>query len=466
MRFGLYGSDSQRERMRMGHAVIAKPSIARLDVFGWLGIATGIIMPVLAALIYPVYMHQMQPAWAEWTRLMELPFVACELVVVQFAVRTGYRDQLIWKCLARDVKIAFGLLFVGLTVSSVLFSKNTAASVTLSITTLVHLRFCGATFFLVRLDRNANIRIFFPLLALGLAALTILTIWKFKLPPPELTVPGGKIEWQSALPGFISVRHFGSWTGAIAAGLLLAVLYGDKEQSQQMAPLYLLAVGLTFWSGTRAAVLGLAVVALIAAVSLWRLPNAAALLRTGGLTALAMLGAVVFSTGLPDFMLFVQGDVQSADAMAAGRLELWHDTFFRWLASPMFGWGSGSTFWEVNIGWAHTQPHNTILLFLISWGVFGAVGGLWLLGRAIVVTHRTGMDDAKLRPLTGTLYSLLIMSLLEGMLYYPRFIMLVMIAFAVLFAARERQAKEFIGQDPAGCDDADRRSCDADCRWQ
>jgi exopolysaccharide production protein ExoQ len=432
--------------MRMDHTVSAKPSIARLDVFGLLGIATGIIMPVLAALIYPVYMHQMQPAWAEWTRLMELPFVACELVIVQFAVRKGYRDRLIWKYLPRDVKIAFGLLFVGLTVSSVLFSKNTAASVTLSLTTLVHLRFCGATFFLVRSDRNADIRTFFPLLGLGLAALTILTIWKFKMPPPELTVPGGKIEWPSALPGFISVRHFGSWTGAIAAGFLLVVLYGDKEQSQRMAPLYLFAVGLTFWSGTRAAVLGLAVVALTAAVSLRRLPSAAALLRTGGLSALAMLGAVVFSPGLPEFKLFVQDDIQSADAMATGRFELWHDTFFRWLASPIFGWGSGSTFWEVNIGgWTHTQPHNTILLFLISWGVFGAVGGLWLLIRAIVATHRTGMDDARLRPFTGMLYSLLFMSLLEGMLYYPRFIMLVMIIFAVLFAARERQVKELLG---------------------
>lgn len=208
-----------------------------------------------------------------------------------------------------------------------------------------------------------------------------------------------------------------------------------------MAPLYFFAVGLTFWSGTRAAVLGLAVVVVTAAVSLRRLPSAAALLRTGGLSALAMLGAVVFSPGLPEFKLFAQDDIQSANAMAGGRLELWHDTFFRWLASPIFGWGSGSTFWEVNIGWAHTQPHNTILLFLMSWGVVGAVGGLWILGRAIVATHRIGMDDVKLRPLTGTLYCLLVMSLFEGMLYYPRFIMLVMIIFAVLFTARERQAE-------------------------
>lgn len=422
----------------MGYAVITKPSVERLDIFNWLCIVTGVIMPVFAALIYPVYMHQAQPVWFEWTRLMELPFVVCELLFILFAVKAGYRDILIWRSMPRDVKIAFGLLFIGLTVSSVLFSKNIAASVTLSLSTLIHIRFCGAIFFLMRSSKNINTQTLFLILSLGLFVLTVLTIWKFQMPPPESTIPGGKIEWASALPGFISVRHFGSWTGAIAAGLVLIVLYGDKEHSQRMAPLYLLAVGLTFWSGTRAAVLGLAAVVFIAAVSLRRLPEAAALLRTGCLSALAMLGAVVFSPGLPEFVLFMQDDIQSADAMANGRLELWHDTIFRWLASPIFGWGSGSTFWEVNIGWAHTQPHNTILLFLMSWGVVGASGGLWLLGRAVVATHRTGMDDAALRPLTGMLYSLLVMSLLEGMLYYPRFIMLIMIAFAVLFAARER----------------------------
>lgn len=417
---------------------MVKLSTSRVDVFSFLGITVGVVMPVVTALIYPIYMHQMQPAWAEWTRLMELPFVGCELIFTQLSIRAGYRDRPIFKNLPRDAQIAFCLLFVGLSVSSILFSKNIAASVTLSLTTLVHLRFFAAIYFLMRSDRKADVRTFLPMLNIGLIALTILTILKFKMPPPEWSVPGGKIEWASALPGFISVRHFGSWTGAISAGFLLEVLYGKKEQSQRMALSYLFAVGLTFWSGTRAAVFGLVVVALIATVSLRRLPDAAALLRAVGFSALAMLGAVIFSPDLPEFMLFVQGDIQSSDAMAAGRLELWHDTFFRWLASPIFGWGSGSTFWEVNIGWAHTQPHNTILLFLISWGIVGAGGGLWLLGRSIVATHRVGMNDPTLRPLVGTLYSLLVMSLLEGMLYYPRFIMLIMIIFAMLFAARER----------------------------
>lgn len=426
----------------MSHAATVKTSMARLGLFSWLGIVVGVVMPVLSALIYPVYMHQMQPAWAEWTRLMELLFVACELAIVHVAIRAGYRDGLILGELPRDVLIALGLLLVGLTVSSVLFSRNVPASITLSITTIIHLRFGAAIFFLARSEREGAIRPFFPLLALGLVVLTILTVWKFHFPPPEWTVPGGRIEWPSALPGFISVRHFGSWSGATAAGLMVALLYGKKEQARATSLFYLLATGMTYWSGTRAAVLAMAVVALIALVSLRRLPDMPAVLRVGGLSALAMLGAVVFSPSLPDFALFTKEDIASVDAMATGRFELWHDTFFRWLDAPLLGWGSGSTFWEVNVGWAHTQPHNAVLQFLISWGIVGASGALWLLGRAIVATHRTGMDDDALRPLTATLYSLLFMSLLEGMLYYPRFIMLIMIGFAVLFAARERQSEQ------------------------
>lgn len=424
----------------MDQAATLNRALPRLDLFGWLGLTIGVIMPVIAALLYPVYMHQMQPPWAEWTRLMELPFVACELAIILVARERGYRDLLIWRQLPRDVIVALGLLLVGLVASSVFVSRNVAASVTFSIITLVHLRFCAAIFFMARAEeREDAIRSFFPLLSIGLIVLTILTIWKFKLPPPEWTVPGGRIEWGSALPGFISVRHFGSWTGAIAAGLMLALLYGQGERRTTTTSLsYLLAAGMTCWSGTRAGVLAMAVVALIALISLRRCPDVPALIRVGALSALAMLGAIIFSPGLPEFALFLKEDVASASAMAAGRLELWHDTFFRWLDAPLFGWGSGSTFWEVYIGWAHTQPHNAVLQFIICWGVVGTAGALWLLGRAIVATHRTGMGDDRLRPLAGTLYALLFMSLLEGMLHYPRFIMLIMIGFAVILAARER----------------------------
>lgn len=426
----------------MRQAVTTKLSIPQIGLFGWLGMTIGVIMPVISAVLYPVYMHQMQPPWAEWTRLLELPFIACELAIILVALNKGYRDVLIWRRLPKDVVIAFGLLLVGLVASSFFVSKTIAVSVTLSIATLVHLRLAAAIYFLALMKRDGTTRPilhqFGSALVIGLAVLTVLTVWKFQLPPPELTVPGGKIEWASSLPGFINVRYFGSWAGAIACGLMVALLYGKQDRPNIYNLCYLLAAGLTFWSGTRAAVLAMGAVAIILAISLRRLPNAQALARVGGLSALAMLGAIVFAPGEAAFSLFMRDNLDSANALTSGRVALWKATFARWLDAPLFGWGSGSTFWEVYVNWWHTQPHNTILLFLISWGVVGATGASWLLARAIAATHRTGMSSDDLRPITGALYGLLFMSLFAGMMHYPRFVMLIMICFGVLFAARDR----------------------------
>lgn len=79
-----------------------------------------------------------------------------------------------------------------------------------------------------------------------------------------------------------------------------------------------------------------------------------------------------------------------------------------------------------------------MLQFLISWGLVGAAGALWLLGRALGAVHAHGFRDPALRPLAAMLTALLVMSLLEGMLHYPRFIMLEMVGFAVILAARSR----------------------------
>ncbi|WP_341209734.1 O-antigen ligase family protein [uncultured Sphingomonas sp.] len=422
----------------MTQAATINATMTRWTLYDWLGIVLGVAMPVLAALLYPTYIHRVDPGWAEWTRLLELPFVVAELFTIQIAVRRGYRDAALWQELPRDVKLAFGLLATGLTIGSVFRSHHPFDSVLMSLITLVHLRFCAAIHFLARGAAQADIPALFRWLTLGLVALAVLTVWRFQLPPPAASVPGGVIEWGSALPGFINVRHFGSWTGAIAAGLMLELLYGEEEDQRALSLAYLFAAGLTCWSGTRAAVLALAVVATIALVSLRRWPTRAHMMRVTALSVLALALALPLLPDNGDFYLYATGDAQSANAVTGQRLDLWQATFARWLDAPLFGWGSGSTFWEVYVGWTHTQPHNVVLQFLISWGVVGAAGGLWLLGRAIVATHRTGIDDARLLPLTGMLYSLLFMSLLEGMLHYPRFIMMIAVGFAVLFAERER----------------------------
>ncbi len=406
-------------------------------MYGWLGVVVGVVMPVLSAILYPVYMHQMQPSWAEWTRLMELPFVACELLIIHVALRRGLDDLALARSLPMDIRIALMLLGIGLIVGSAVASQNPAASITLSIITLIHLRFSAAIYFLARRDGPAQIRLWFVLLGAGLAALTVLTTWKFSFPPPSEAVPGGIVELRSAVPGFIDVRHFGSWTGAVAAGLMIMLLYDDDQRFGLFHLMYLLAAGLTCWSGTRAAVLAMVVVAVIAVIGLRRLPGTRAMVMVGLLSVLSLgVGMALAPAGLPEFGLFGRTDFSNANALTTGRDVLWSRAYLRWLDAPLFGWGSGSTFWELRFSWTPTQPHNVVLQFLISWGLVGALGGLWLLVRAIAATFRPGFDRSELRPLTAMLYCLLAMSLVEGMLYYPRFIMAVMIGFAVILASK------------------------------
>ncbi len=403
----------------------------------------GIILPVIAAVLYPTYMHQMPDPSVEWTRLLEMPFVFAELAVIVLMMRHTGPRWWSFQSFPRDIKLASVILVIFLFWSSVLISKNAGVSVFLSIGTLVNLYF-GIVLYQVFYRTNlAGLRYLFPILNYGLMVIAAMTAVKFAFPPDPAAVPGGKIEWLSALPGFINIRHFGSWSGAIAAGLFVKLLFDPADrQLGKYEFFYFFAATMTIWSGTRAAVLAIMVTATIVTMAMRQRPA----MRNIGFLALLTGAALIIAWVLiphndSSFMLFAPSDATNVNSATGGRLLLWQATFAQWLRSPWLGWGSGSIFWDVYTGWSHTQPHNLVLQFLVSWGVFGAAAGLWILGRALVAVHRTGIEDAEMRPLLAVLYAFMIMSMLSGVMYYPRFIMLIAMMFAILFARRtERMA--------------------------
>lgn len=403
-----------------------------------LGIVMGIIMPIVSAAVYPTYTHMMVSPGAEWTRLIEAPFVLAETVVIIWALQRGMEPSRMIASAPNDVKVALALLAVGVFMSSVLFSKRPADSITISFITIIHLLFFMAVADLHKRKQADHIAGFLYLLGGGLVALALVTAWRFLLPPDPADVMGGVIVWSASLPGFINVRHFGSWTGAVCAAFLV-ILLNDKHHRALGWPhlLYFLAIAMTIWSGTRAAILALVIAAAVVVVMNRRLPT----LRAIGIVAILTGAAATAAWPLipyddPAFHLFAGRVAENADDVASGRLAMWIATYDRWLASPLWGWGSGSTFWEVFVDWSHTQPHNAVLQFLISWGVIGATGALWLLARAINSSHRQTVRYPALQPMLAVLYTLLGMSLLEGMLHYPRFIMLIMALFAIILTYR------------------------------
>jgi exopolysaccharide production protein ExoQ len=408
----------------------------RMSPLTCLGIALGVLLPALSAALFPTYMHRMPiPVW-EWARLQELPFVALEFAIVVWAIVKGMEFRQIWSNLSRDTRFALGLFVIGLWSSTLLVSRVPLTSIVISATMVIHLLFACSVYFLVGRNREDTLDSFPRWCGVGLAMLAFLTAWRFALPPPPSDVFGGKIEWHAAVPGFISVRHFGSWTGAITA-MFAALIMARKEQDrlEWVDWFFLLAMGLTIWSGTRAAILAIGVAGLIQLISSRKLPSLHTLGRLSILTgSSAIIAYLLIPYNQPEFMLIGSAsEFSSISAAGTGRVELWTQTLQRWLEAPMFGWGSGSTFWEVFAGWRHTQPHNFLFQFLISWGIVGTIGAVWLLGRAVVAAHSVvSRSQPELWPLLTCTYALLAMACLEGMLHYPRFVMLIVALLAII----------------------------------
>lgn len=419
-------------------------SLTSSPVF-YIGLLVGLIMPLVSALVYPTYVHEIPDAMTEWTRLQELPFVISEFLVICWALLRGMELRTYWDKIPRDCRVALALFMAGLWGSTLLVSKVPATSLTISLSFVLHLLFALSVFHLIDGSRNTVIRLLAVGLGAGLLVLAALTACRFLIPPAAHLVPGGKIEWFASLPGFINVRHFGSWTGAIVAIFTTIIIQRrDHTTVNWHDAFFMLAMMMTIWSGTRAAILAIAISCAILIVSTRRFPSLRVIGRLSILTGIAACIAFpLIPYGDSSFYLVSIADSYgSADQVSSGRADIWAITYDKWLEAPWFGWGSGSTFWEVHVvEWRHTQPHNFVLQFLVSWGIIGAMGALWLLGRAVFAAHRYALAQPTLWPLLAGIYALLVMACLEGMLHYPRFIMLIMLLFAAIFKLSQREPK-------------------------
>ncbi|MDC0886618.1 O-antigen ligase family protein [Altererythrobacter sp.] len=395
----------------------------------------GIVMPVVNAIAFPTYMHQMpNPAW-EWTRLLEMPFVFFEIGVIMWASHLQCDREALWRNLPKDIRWTAIVFAICMFAGSSLLSSNPAGALTMSLITVIHGLFAVSTYQLFMLSRARGFEQFLSWHGAGLLVLALYTAWWFSFPAPPSEVMGGEIEWGAALPGFISVRHFGAWTGAFAAGFAAQVLFGEpSDRLRKEHFFYFVAAALTIWSGTRAAIVGIIIVVPILALALGRLPRWVSIGRASWLTGAALLTAWIFLWDKDgSFFLWNAGELDGLDQATSGRTELWKHGIAIWLESPLLGRGTGSFFWEYHLQ-NHTQPHNVFVQFLVSWGLIGALSALWIIGRAVRAAHKAAKSQPVTMPMLAVLYCLLFQSLLEGMLHYPRFIMAIIVMIAMILA--------------------------------
>lgn len=422
--------------------------LARRSPATVLGLLIGLVLPMIAAVLYRTYGISVSPSWLEGTRQLGLPYVAAELGFILYMRHQNVDLLATLRLLSPGVRYALLLFVATFWLSSAFVSTHPAVSMSLSLILLVHLLFGAAVYHSVLWARTFDVLPFAAGLVAGLAMFVPVIAIHFVFPPDGLIVPLGMRGWGAAIPGFISHRLFGAWAGAVSA-LLLGIAWRRSSTERVTAWVYPalgLAAGLAIWTGTRASVLGFGV----AFVAAWLLAGRPAArdfwIKVPAYIALgAVIATLLIPYGDPAFMLYRPGSYASAQEFTSGRIAYWWDALRVAMYYPLLGSGAGSSGWLVPItGMYHVQPHNALVQFLLSWGLIPTAAALLLLGIATWRVHAIARTCRETLALVMMLDSLLAMSMLDGMLYFSNFLMLVVALFGICLARGQMVAAQTI----------------------
>lgn len=392
---------------------------------------------ILSGLVFRTYMISMSSSGMEVVRQLGLPFMFAELAMIGWAVSRGFVLELFWAQTPRAIKWLSVLFLATFWIGSVFYSEVRFLAVLHNIFLLIHIVFAYALVWTVGAFRYDDLMRMAKALVIGLALFCLMTGYALIFHPPFDTMPNNEIIWQFAIPGFISLRLFGAFCGAIFCFLLGVLFLADEKKTLNRWPILWIALsaGMMIWSATRAAVVG-SIAALFMVMVFHRV-------RPGWRTWLWIIAALVCATAVasalvpyddPNFQFFNVEDGQSADAASGGRLSYWAAVWQAYLQVPYFGAGPFATQLLTENGQpTHVQPHNILLQFLITWGLFATIFALALLAWATLKAHLVALRYRIVLPFLMMLDCLLVMSLFDGMTHFAQQLMLIMIGFGAIF---------------------------------
>lgn len=400
------------------------------------------LLPITAGLIFRTYQHEVDPLWFELVRQLDLFFLLVEVIVIAVARKRGFSYGVFFRELPRDVRWAVILFLSTFWIGSVFITDFTPYAMLRAALWPVHLLFGASLFYLGGQADVAALRRVVMVLLVGYVAYLPLLASHFLTAPDPATLREGAVVWTSALPGYLSVRHFGIELGVLLAMLLRLVWrdpsFGGRPVLGFVA--IMLVGGAICWSGTRAAMFGVAGAVLITLVLRRDLPQPrAAVLIMGAL----LIGGVVSLSMLPpdtSFGFRIMPGAAGSSGYSSGRVEIWIDTINLFLVRPWTGWGEGSVIWLVSFnGMNFAHPHNMPLQMLQSWGAPAACAAFYLIGRLWFALQRRGAQNGWMLPLLMAFDALLIMSLVDGVFYHARLVMLVTLLGATSLRAPQAQ---------------------------
>lgn len=400
------------------------------------------VMLILNGLVFRTYHISMtSPSW-EVVRLFGTFYVLVEIGIIVFAFRHGLDLGEIWAGLSQFPRYCMLLFMASFWIGGAFYSEAWFLATAQNIIFLIHILFAVAVYHVISSVDLAGMRQTAVALAFGLLSLCAMTALAFLDPPALNTLPKTEIVWQYAIPGFISVRLFGAFCGAIFCFLLAQLLLDEEAEHKRLWP-YLgltLCAAMTIWSGTRNAVVGV-LIATIIIMTIYRLRPTGR--QSWQLLFVSLATATLLAISLipyndPNFMLIAGGDTVSADRLSGGRLTYWTAIWNAYQTVPLYGAGPFASFWILPAGAAtHVQPHNVILQFLLTWGLPATMAAVAMLLFAIWKAHIVGFKCRNVLPFLAMLDSLWVMSFFDGTFHFAQLVMLIMIAFGVIFSAEK-----------------------------
>ncbi len=406
-------------------------------------VTLGVILSALLianGLLFRTYAIVMEsPSW-EAARQYGMPYILAEISVILYALRQRLDIKYLW--LKFPIGLRYCVLIFVLTfwIGGAFYSEYTQRAVTQNLIFLVHPLFACAVYHLVtRVDASAR-RAFVLALSSGLVIFCGMIAFAFLEHAPQSTLPDHLIEWQYAIPGFVSVRLFGAICAAIFCFMFAQLLLDEEEGHKRRLPYIWLTLcgAMTIWSGTRNGVVGIAVTAVIL-MTIFRLrpigfKSVILLFLSAGIATVLAISLIPFND--PAFMLLAAHDSATTESISGGRASYWAAIWNAYQSVPVFGAGPYASYWIVPDGAAkHVQPHNIMLQFLITWGLPATAAAFAMLTCATWHAHRVGLNHRNALPFLAMLDSLLLMSFFDGTFHFAQPLMLMMISFGVIFGA-------------------------------
>ncbi|MEQ1538243.1 MAG: O-antigen ligase family protein [Sphingorhabdus sp.] len=387
------------------------------------------LLPLANGLLFRTYYFPFRPAVLNPLFELEFLYLFAEFCLILWARARGMAfktEFLKLNQLTRYALLAFLSLFW---ISSVAFAPAPIYSAIRAFYWLVHIGCAFALGYLITAVRPVQLQRSVEIVAAGFVAISVVLGIHFYFAPFSHHAVEKGFDWTSIAPGYLSIRQFGMVSGFVLTAWIATILSGKKVGGSALGAFAVTAIlfGIMFWTGTRSAMLAVAVAIPTVVIFGRKLPPKFAIVSV---MFAAVIGAALSTIWIPPggsygILTPSKFAIVGSPDISSGRLDLWRYGLEMLRESPIFGWGEGSYFQLLAMAGKgfHLQPHNFVIQFLMSWGILAGGIALIMMAKALLRLHLCLHRAYLMMIPLAALDSILVMAMLDGALFTLRTIL-------------------------------------------